>query len=97
MPTFVLLAKYTHQGITSIRESPKRFDAYRRAAQQAGGTVKGFYLLLGRYDIAVIVETPDDETAARLSLATGALGNVSTETLRAFNEDEFKKLVASLP
>jgi uncharacterized protein with GYD domain len=51
---------------------------------------------MGRYDI-VVGEAPDDEAAARLALATGALGDVSTETLRAFTEDEFRKLIAALP
>jgi uncharacterized protein with GYD domain len=97
MATFITLAKYTQQGIQSVKDSPKRLDAYKSAAQRAGATVRGFYLTMGRYDIVVVVEAPDDETAARLALATGALGNVSTETLRAFNEDEFRKLVASLP
>ncbi len=97
MPTFITLARYTQQGITNIKQSPARVDAYRRAAQQSGGTVKGFYLTLGRYDIVVVGEAPDDETAARLALATGSIGNVTTETLRAFTEDEFRKLIASLP
>ncbi|HEV8534556.1 MAG TPA: GYD domain-containing protein [Candidatus Limnocylindria bacterium] len=72
------------------------FRAFERAVQQAGGTVRGFYLTMGRYDI-VVGEAPDDEAAARLALATGALGDVSTETLRAFTEDEFRKLIAALP
>ena len=97
MATFVVLAKYTQQGIANIKDSPKRLDAYKRAAQQAGATVKGFYLTLGAYDIVLVLEAQDDETAARLSIATAALGNVSTQTLRAFNEEEFRKLIASLP
>ena len=55
------------------------------------------YLTLGRYDIVIISEAPSDDVIARLTLATGSLGNVTTETLRAFTEDEFRKLVASLP
>jgi uncharacterized protein with GYD domain len=97
MPTFITLAKYTQQGITSVKQSPSRLDAYKKAAQQAGVTVKGFYLTMGRYDIVVIGEAPNDEAVAKLTLATGSLGNVTTETLRAFNEDEFRKIVGSLP
>jgi uncharacterized protein with GYD domain len=97
MATFITLARYTHQGITNIKQSPARVDAYKRAAQQAGANVKSFYLTMGRYDIVLIGDYPDDQTVARLTLATGSLGNVSTETLRAFTEDEFRKLVASLP
>jgi uncharacterized protein with GYD domain len=97
MATFITLARYTSQGITSIKQSPSRLDAYKKATQQLGGSVKGFYLTLGRYDIVVVSDVPDDETAAKLTLATGSLGNVTTETLRAFNEDEFRKLISALP
>jgi uncharacterized protein with GYD domain len=97
MATFITLGRYTHQGIANIKQSPARVDAFRKATQQAGGSLKGFYLTLGRYDIVLVTEAPDDETVARLTLATASLGNVTTETLRAFTEDEFKKLVAALP
>jgi len=97
MATFITLARYTQQGISKIKDSPSRVDAFRNAAQKAGGSVKSMYLTLGRYDIVIISEAPSDDVIARLTLATGSLGNVTTETLRAFTEDEFRKLVASLP
>jgi uncharacterized protein with GYD domain len=97
MATFITLAKYTQQGMSKIKESPNRVDAYRKAVQSAGGSLKGFYLTLGRYDIVVVTEAPDDTAVARLTLATGSLGNITTETLRAFTEDEFRKIIASLP
>lgn len=52
---------------------------------------------MGRYDVVVISEAPNDETAAKLALATGMQGNVTTETLRAFPETEFRQIVAGLP
>jgi len=97
MATFITLARYTQQGISKIKESPSRVDAFKSAVQKGGGSVKGFYLTLGRYDLVLITEAPNDEVIARLTLATGSLGNVTTETLRAFTEDEFRKIVASLP
>jgi len=97
MATFITLARYTQQGISKIKDSPSRVDAFRNAAQKAGGSLKGLYLTLGRYDLVLITETPSDDVVARLTLATGALGNVTTETLRAFTEDEFRKIVSSLP
>jgi uncharacterized protein with GYD domain len=62
-----------------------------------GGQLKAFYLTMGRYDAVVVSEAPDDETATRFALATGARGFVRTETLRAYPEDEYRKIVASLP
>ena len=62
-----------------------------------GAERKQFYLTLGRYDAVVIAEAPDDETAAKVALAIGSAGNVRTEILRAFAEDEYKKIIAALP
>ena len=97
MPTFITLFNWTQQGIERVKESPNRIDAARQAFQSAGGELKAWYLTMGRYDGVVIAEAPDDETLARLLLATGMLGNIRTETLRAFTEDEFRNLVGQLP
>jgi uncharacterized protein with GYD domain len=97
MPTYITLLKYTQQGIGNIKRSPARLDAAKRAFKQAGADITQFYLVLGRYDAVVISEAPDDETATRLSLATASQGNVSTETLRAFTEEEFRGIVGALP
>lgn len=97
MPTYVSLLKYTPKGAESIKQVPARIEAARKAAKAVGADIKQIYLVMGRYDVVVISEGPDDESAAKLALATGMQGNVQTETLRAFTEPEFKKLVASLP
>jgi uncharacterized protein with GYD domain len=97
MATFITLIKYTQQGIKDIKGSPGRLDDARKAAQGMNASIRAFYLTLGRYDAVVLIEAPDDEAAARFALATGSRGNVTTETLRAFNEDEFRRLVGSLP
>jgi uncharacterized protein with GYD domain len=52
---------------------------------------------MGQYDAVVIAEGPDDETAAKLALLIGAQGNIRTQTLRAFTEDEYRKVIAALP
>jgi uncharacterized protein with GYD domain len=97
MPTYVSLVNFTQQGIQNIKESPARLDAAKKAFKAMGGELKHFYLTLGRYDIILIGENPNDETAAKVALATGSMGNVRTETLRAFNEEEYRKLIKSLP
>ena len=51
---------------------------------------------MGRYDLVCVIEAPDDETYARGMLTLGSQGNVSTETLKAFSEDQYRKIVASL-
>jgi uncharacterized protein with GYD domain len=58
--------------------------------------LRAFYLTTGRYDNVTISEAPDDMAAAKVALSVGSAGNVSTETLRAFTEDEYRQIVASL-
>ncbi len=97
MPTYVSLLRYTEQGIKNIKESPARLDSAKKAFQAAGGELKQFLLLMGQYDLLIVSEAPDDETAGKIALTLGSLGNVRTESFRAFTEGEFRKLVASLP
>src|SRR6266550_5606016 len=97
MATFITLARYTQQGVSKVKDSPTRVDNFRNALQKAGGSLRSMYLTLGRYDIVLVSEAPSDDVVARVTLATAALGNVTTETLHAFTEDEFRKIVASLP
>ena len=62
-----------------------------------GAAVEGFYLTMGRYDIIIIIEAPDPETAAKILLTVTSKGAVSTETLHAFPEDEYRKIISELP
>ncbi len=97
MPTYITLMKYTQQGIASIKEVPDRIDAMKESIQAVGGELKAYYLVMGRYDTVLIAEFPDDMTYAQNTLAGVARGNVSTETLKAFTEDEFREIVRNMP
>ena len=96
MPTYITLIRYTTQGMQNIKDAPARLDAARQAAQELGVDVKAYYLTMGQYDAVTIIEAPDDETVARIALTVGSRGNVSTETLRAFSEEEFRRITSSL-
>src|SRR5216684_1921501 len=96
MPHFVTLIRYTQQGIARIKESPARLDAAKKAAEKAGGKIHAWYLTMGKYDAVIISEFPNDEASAKFMLALGALGNVTTQTMKAFTEGEYRKIVASL-
>ena len=96
MPTYVTLVRFTQKGVEAIKEAPARLDAAKEAYRAAGAKVKEFYLVMGRYDAVVIAEVPDDETAAKLSLAIASKGNSRTETSRAFTEEEYRRIVAGL-
>jgi uncharacterized protein with GYD domain len=97
MPTYITLVRWTQQGIQNIKESSARLDAAKQAFKAMGAELKEIYLVMGRYDLVVIGEVPNDETVAKLSLDIGATGNIRTETLRAFPEDEYLKIIADLP
>jgi len=96
MPTYVTLAKWTEQGIRDVKDAPKRVEAFEKAVTSAGGKLKELYMLMGEYDLLVITEAPNDEVVAKLTLATGMLGNVRTVTSRAFARDETVKIIQSL-
>jgi uncharacterized protein with GYD domain len=97
MPAYVMLIQYTEQGVKNIKQAPARIDAARQAFKAAGAEMKQLFLVMGHYDLVVIGEAPNDETIARLSLSLGSLGNIRTETLRAFTEEEFRKMIPILP
>ncbi len=97
MPTYVTLMRFTDQGIRNIKESPARLEAAKKLFQSAGAEIKSFYLALGNYDAVLVVEGPNDETAARVALSIGSLGNVRTDTMRVFTEPEYRKLISALP
>ncbi|MBW2493052.1 MAG: GYD domain-containing protein [Deltaproteobacteria bacterium] len=97
MPTYITLVNYTQKGIENVKESPRRLEAAKQAFKGMGAELKEFYLVMGRYDIILVTEAPNDETVAKIALALGSLGNVRTESFRAFKEDEYRKIVSSLP
>jgi uncharacterized protein with GYD domain len=96
MPTYIALMKYTQQGAAKLKDSPKRLDAGRKTFKKFGAEIKDTYLTMGRYDLVCIIDAPDDDTLARLMLQLGSQGNVQTETLRAFSEDQFRKIAGSI-
>src|ERR1700751_558894 len=97
MPHYITLFKLTQKGVEDIKGGPSRLDAGKKAIEAAGGKLKAFYLSMGQYDAVGIVELPNDEALAKVALAIATRGSIRGETLRAFTEDEYRKLIASLP
>jgi uncharacterized protein with GYD domain len=96
MATYVVLLKFTEEGRKSIGDT-RGIDAAKQGVEAMGMQWKAWYLTLGQYDAVVIVEAPDDETAAKVALTQARSGGVVSETLRAFTEDEYRQMVAALP
>jgi len=97
MATYIVLTSWTQKGIENVKESPDRLDAAKKGFQAAGAELKEFYLVMGQYDMVIVAEAPDDETVSKLALIIGSAGAVRTETLRAYTEDEYRKIIAALP
>jgi uncharacterized protein with GYD domain len=96
MATYVILATFTDQGIRTAKESPKRAEAFKQMAKTFGVTVKDIFWTQGRYDIVVVTEAPDELTATALNLSLSALGNIRTESLRAFSAEEMTNIVSKM-
>ena len=96
MVTYVMLLNWTDQGIKNVKDSPKRLDAVKKLAKDLGGEVKSFYMTLGGYDLVLIVDMPNNDKFAGFALKLGSLGNVRSTTLKAYSEDEYRRIIGSL-
>jgi len=92
MAMFITLVNFTDQGIRNVKESPDRFEAFKAMAEKLGVTVKSALYTVGQYDMMLLVEG-SDEAATAVLLKVGSLGNVRTQTLRAFSVEEMRKIV----
>ena len=89
MPTFVLLSTLTPEGVQTIKNNPTRIREVNKEVEQLGATVKAQWATLGRFDFVNILEAPDEQTIARVSLELGSRGTAKYETLVAIPVDEF--------
>jgi uncharacterized protein with GYD domain len=96
MPTYITLANFTDQGIRNIKESPDRLGAFKAMAEKLGISIKSVHYTVGSYDIVTVVEGSDEAVTTAL-LKLGSLGNIRTQTLRAFSADEMKAIITKLP
>jgi uncharacterized protein with GYD domain len=96
MPTYVMLANWTDQGVRTIDESPRRVDAARRTLEEMGGRFLSLFMTMGEYDLIITYDAPDDAVSARFTLLLGKLGNVRTRTLKAFPEEAYRQIINSL-
>jgi len=94
---FIVTASWTDQGIRSVKEAPKRIQAAREAAKKMGIEVKHIFLTSGEFDLLLIVEAANGDSVAKFAMASGALGNVRTRTVRGWTEAEMTKLISELP
>jgi uncharacterized protein with GYD domain len=93
MPTYVSLVNWTDQGIKNFRDSVRRAEDYRGLVEKSGGQLRQLLWTLGEYDVVVVTDFPDDETATAVALQTGALGNIRTKTMKAFDAEQMSAII----
>jgi len=93
MARYVGLLNWTDQGIRDFRDTVDRADDAAKLAESLGGSLVDVYWTLGQYDVVLITEFPDDETASAAALRLGQLGNVRSTTLRAYNREEMRGII----
>ncbi len=96
MPTYLIQSQWTDQGIRNVKESAKRLDLGKKKLKDMGGEIKAVYLTTGAYDMLAVVEVPNDTILAAYVLWLGSQGNLRTQTVMAFTEDEYRTVISQL-
>jgi uncharacterized protein with GYD domain len=93
MATYVILANWTDQGIRNVKDTIPRAQHFRNLCEQRGVKVLSFYWTQGRYDNIVVVEAPEEQAVMASIFASCQMGNIRSETLRAFNESDMSAIL----
>jgi len=97
MAGYIILGKWTDKGIAELKNSPERMKQSRTAAEKLGGKVVGMWVTMGQYDGVIVLDMPSDQAASLFALGMARQGAATTQTMRAYSEEEFAQLVAKLP
>ena len=97
MPKYIILGKYTAEGIKNIKDSPKRLEAANKLAESLGGKIVKFYYTMGRYDFVAVVKATSNEAMMQALLTLGSQGSISTETLTAIPAEKGAEILKKLP
>jgi uncharacterized protein with GYD domain len=89
MPTYLMLSTLTSEGVQTVKNNPQRIKEVNQEVEQLGAVVKAQWGTLGRFDLVIIVEAPDEATMARVSLELSSRGTAHYETLPAIPIDDF--------
>ena len=93
MPCYIALLKYTEKGAKQIKNSTSRAHQFDKLAEKAGVKVVGQYWTMGRFDGVLILSASDETKVLHMLTLLAALGNVRSQTMRAFVDSEFDEIV----
>jgi uncharacterized protein with GYD domain len=91
MPTYIMLTNLTPEGVQTLKNNPTRVQEVNKEVEQLGVTVKDQWATLGQYDFVTVVEAPDDQTMAKVSVELGSRGTMSSQTLPAMPTEDLAK------
>jgi uncharacterized protein with GYD domain len=97
MPTYVVLYKFTPDGIKNIRDSIKRAGSIRQENAAAGFKIRDVFWTQGQYDMVALVDAPSEERMMGAMLNVVSAGNVTSSTMRAFDATEMSRILATVP
>jgi uncharacterized protein with GYD domain len=97
MATYISLVQFTDKGMQAAKETTQRVTDWAAKVKSMGVSIKDMYWTLGHYDQVCVLEAPNDETAASALLAADMLGNIRTQTMRAFTSSEMKAILDKAP
>lgn len=95
MSHYIALLRFTQKGVEHIKDSTKRAHHFNALAKKAGVKIEGQYWTIGRYDGVLIIGAASEQKALHLLVELAAAGNVHAETMQAFTDKTFKKIVGA--
>jgi len=96
MANYISLLQFTEQGIRTVKDTVKRSAAGTADAEKMGVKVTDSFWTMGAYDVVLVLEAPDDQTVSAFAAKLGSLGNVKTQTMRAFSREEMEAVLAKI-
>jgi len=96
MAKYVSLLQFTDQGVRTVKDTVKRAEAATAEAEKMGVKITDAFWTMGAYDVVILLDAPDDESVSALSLKLGSLGNVKSQTMRAFTREEMERILAKI-
>jgi len=89
MPQYILLSNLTDEGWITVKEKPERIKEVNKELQAYGVKVVSQYAVLGPYDFVNIVEAPNNETIAKVSIELGSRGTIKILSMPAIPIEDF--------
>jgi uncharacterized protein with GYD domain len=93
---YISLLQFTDQGVRNVKDTIKRSEAATAEAEKMGVKIINTFWTMGTYDVVFLLDAPNDETVSAFSLKIGSLGNVKSQTMRAFRVEEMESLLAKI-